>query len=189
MMGENDQMKLIRGRDIAALLDPRPVILVTCCDELGSPNILTVAWQTPLSHDPPLLGISIDHRRYSHTLISQTGEFVVNVVSQKFQQAISLCGNSSGATSDKFETAGLTALPAYHVRPPLIAGALAHLECTVTSQLRTGDHTFFVGRVLYAEALQQCFDQGWAQEFGDVLLCLERNQFASWSRNGNTTEE
>ncbi len=175
-----DQMKMIRGREIAALLNPRPVILLTCCDEQGKPNIITVAWQTPLSHDPPLLGVSIDHRRYSHTLISHTGEFVVNVVSREFQPAIILCGNQSGAQVDKFQAAGLTALPAYHVRPPLIAGALAHLECTVINQLSTGDHTFFVGRVLYAEVQENCFDEGWAQQYGDVLLCLQRDQFGSW---------
>jgi len=175
------EMKLIQGREIAALLNPRPVVLVTCCDAACTPNVLTVAWHTPLSHDPPLVGISIDTRRYSHGLIQKRGEFVLNIVSQTFQPAIELCGNHSGRDLDKIVAAGLTLQPANHIHPPLIAGALAHLECVVENHIRTGDHTFFIGRVLYAEAQAGCFTDCWDPQCGDVLLCLKRDRFSSWS--------
>ena len=174
-------MKMIRGRQIAALLNPRLAILVTSCDDHGVPNVLTIAWHTPLSHDPPLLGISVDFRRYSHELIQKSGEFVLNIVSQQFQSAVELCGNHSGRELEKFAAAELELQPAYHVHPPLIQRALAHIECVVENQIRTGDHTFFIGKVLYAEAKPGCFNDAWEPDTGDVLLCLQRDRYVTWS--------
>jgi flavin reductase (DIM6/NTAB) family NADH-FMN oxidoreductase RutF len=174
-------MKMIQGRQIAALLNPRPAVLVTCCDESCVPNVLTIAWHTPLSHNPPLVGISIDSRRYSHELIQKCGEFVLNIVPQEFQPAVELCGNHSGRDLEKIAAAGLSLQPAYHVHPPLIQGALAHLECVVENRIRTGDHTFFISRVLYAEAKSDCFSDAWVPTIGNVLVCLQRDRYGTWS--------
>lgn len=178
-------MNMIQGRQISALLNPRPAVLVTCCDEQDVPNVLTIAWHTPLSHDPPLVGISIDRRHYSYELITKGGEFVLNVVSQDFQPAIELCGNRSGRDFDKIAAAGLDLQPANHVRPPLIQGALAHIECVVENHVLTGDHVFFIGRVLYAEADSGCFTDAWVPDQGEVLLCVQRDRFATWSQDAS----
>jgi flavin reductase (DIM6/NTAB) family NADH-FMN oxidoreductase RutF len=175
-----DQMKRIEGSEIAALLNPRAALLVTCCDTRGVPNVLTIAWHTPLSHNPPLVGISIAQRRYSHLLIQQVGEFVLNVVSMDYLCAVRICGELTGQGKDKFQEAGLCVMPSAHVRPPNIAGALAHLECVLVDQVETGDHTFFIGKVLHAEARAACFDDAWDSVGGDVLLCLQRDRFAGW---------
>jgi flavin reductase (DIM6/NTAB) family NADH-FMN oxidoreductase RutF len=177
------QNKTILGRNISALLNPRPVVLVTCCDKNGVPNVLSAAWHTPLSHDPPLLGISIDKRRYSHHLIVASGEFAINVVGPEFQPAIEFCGNCSGAEVDKITSAKLNLKQAYHIRPPLIDGALAHLECVVRQQVNAGNHSFFIADVLYAEAREDGFSDCWEASIGSVLLCLQRDRFVTWSLN------
>lgn len=171
------EMTQIAGRAVAALLNPRPALLVTCCDLEGSPNVLTVAWHTPLSHDPPLVGISIGLDRFSHELIRAVGEFVLNVVGQSFRVAVEVCGNQSGREIDKIELAQLQLAPAHCVRPPVIVDALGHLECRVVNELACGDHTFWVGRVLYAEAQTGAFADEWDLERGDVLLCRQRTHF------------
>ena len=74
----------VEGRNIAALLNPRPVVLVTSCDINNKPNVLTVAWTMPVSHDPPLLALSISPTHHSHALLAETGECVVNIVGQQF---------------------------------------------------------------------------------------------------------
>jgi flavin reductase (DIM6/NTAB) family NADH-FMN oxidoreductase RutF len=176
-----DTMKIIQGREIAALLNPRAAALVTCCDDRGEPNVLAIAWHTPLSHDPPLLGIAVDHRRYSHRLICATGEFVLNIVPVSFQAAVEYCGTHSGCDGNKFQAAGLSILPAACVRPPRIAGALACLECTRIEQVQTGDHTLFIGRVVCAEARVDGFDDAWQKAGGDVLLCLQRERYVTWT--------
>jgi len=172
-------MKVIQGREISALLNPRPVVLASCCDAGGKVNVLTVAWQTPLSHTPPLLGISLDLRHYSHQLIAESGEFAVNVVGEGFREAVEVCGNCSGRDTDKVLKAGLRLVPAHRIRPPLIAGALAHLECVVRDQVRAGDHDFFIGEIVYAAAQGESFSDQWQAPAGDVLLCLQRDRFTA----------
>ncbi|MDR3762799.1 MAG: flavin reductase family protein [Acidobacteriota bacterium] len=170
-------MKQITDRDIAALLNPRPVALITCCDEQGKPNVLTVTWTMPVSHRPPMIAISVGTRRYSHQLIQATGEFVVNIVGQNFQSAIEICGNSSGAVCDKFLRAGLHTVNSRTMRPPRIAGALGYLECCVASSQEVGDHTLFVATVEVAEASEKAFTGVWETYAGDVLLCRQRELF------------
>lgn len=173
--------KPITGRTISALLNPRPVLLVTCCDENGIPNALPIAWHTPLSHEPPLLGISVNKKRYSHGLITATGEFVVNVLGRDFQSVLEYCGSCSGAELDKLAAAGLSLRPARQVRPPVIGEALAHLECRVKEQMDAGDHTFFLAHVLHAEVKEGSFADCFDAAVGNVLLCLQRDLFATWS--------
>ena len=175
------EYKIIENRQIAALLNPRPAVLVTCCNRSFVPNVLTAAWHTPLSHNPPLLGISIDLRRYSNGLIRDHKEFVINLVSREFKSAVECCGSKSGREGDKFTAAGLVYQPAHNVCPPVIVGALAHLECKVVNELQTGDHTLFIGNVVYAEALVDSFSDGWEQPEGQVLLCIQRDRFGSWT--------
>ncbi len=176
-----DSKREITGREIAALLHPRPVVLVATCDADGRPNVISVAWCTPLSHQPPLVGVSIGLGSYSHQSIIETGEFVINVVDRSLQKAVEICGNCSGRSTDKISLAGLETWPAKFVRPPLLAGALAFLECRVENYVPAGDHTFFLAKVLVAEAQVERFDGSWDQDFGQVLLCLQRDRFGTWT--------
>jgi flavin reductase (DIM6/NTAB) family NADH-FMN oxidoreductase RutF len=141
------------------LLHPRPVVLITCCSKDGKNNIIAVAWSTPLSFNPPLVGISIAPKRYSYKLIKETKEFVVNVPSAKLAKETLICGKFSGRNVEKFKMANLTPLQAKKVKPPLIKECVAHLECKVVSSLDVGDHVFFVGKVLNAEVEEELFNR------------------------------
>lgn len=180
-MNNGSAMKEIYGRSTAALLNPRPVVLVTCCDSRGRPNVFSVAWQTPLSHEPPMVGISVDNRRYSYRIIKDTGQFAINILDRSFQDAVEVCGNYSGEHVDKFSAAKLSVKPARRIKPPLIEGALAHLECVVESVLKAGDHTFFAAVVCCAEVHQTGFSDAWTTDIGKVLLCLQRDRFVTWA--------
>lgn len=179
-------MAHVTGRDISALLNPRPVVLVTCCDSAGTPNVMSAAWLTPISHDPPIVGISIGLNRHSHHLIEQTGEFVLNIVGHAFEEAVTLCGNCSGASSDKILQAGLRLQNSHSVHPPRIAGALGYLECRVIQKLDCGDHSLFVASVAYAEACDDCFSGVWQEASGDVLLCCQRDKFGRCEPTGSS---
>jgi flavin reductase (DIM6/NTAB) family NADH-FMN oxidoreductase RutF len=165
------------GRDIAAMLNPRPVALITCCDSSGTPNVLSVTWTMPVSHEPPIIAVSIAPSRYSHALIAGTNEFVVNIVGQSFLGAVETCGNCSGDSTNKFAKAGLRTEKSHCVRLPRIVGTLGYLECRLTEHRTVGDHSLFLANVLYAEALENAFSGVWDTESGDVLLCRQRNQF------------
>ena len=63
-------------------LSPIPSVLVGCADPANGikPNLITVAWAGVVCSKPPMVSVSIRKERYSHAIISRTGEFTVNLV-------------------------------------------------------------------------------------------------------------
>jgi len=141
------------------LLHPRLVVLVSCVDKAGRANVITLAWSMPVSINPPIVVMSIAPKRYSHQLIEETKEFVVNVPTMNIVRETLFCGRRSGRTYDKFKETRLTPLPAKIVKPPIIKECVAHLECRLDQQITAGDHTLFIGRVLTAYANKGVFDE------------------------------
>lgn len=141
------------------LLHPRLVVLVSCVDKAGKANAITLAWSMPVSMNPPMVVISIAPRRYSHELIEETKEFVVNVPTMDIAKETLFCGRRSGRTHDKYKETRLTTLPSKMVKPPIIKECVAHLECRLEEQITVGDHTLFIGRVLTAYADKGVFDE------------------------------
>ncbi len=128
---------------------PTPAGLVTSVDAHGRPNIITLGEIFNLSiRSPVIVGIAIAPQRYSHELISQQGEFVVNLPTADLMPKVWGCGRCSGREVDKFAEFGLTPLPATHVRPPLIAECPVNIECRVVGIETIGDHDLFKGEVL-----------------------------------------
>jgi len=129
---------------------PTPVGLVTSVDENGKPNIVTLGEVFNLSiREPVWVGIAIRDATYSHGLIEEQGEFVVNLPTADMLGKAIGCGSCSGRDGvDKFQRFGLTPLPAKYVKPPLIAECPVNLECKVVAFYNVGDHDLFVGEVL-----------------------------------------
>ncbi|MBS7605391.1 MAG: flavin reductase family protein [Candidatus Bathyarchaeia archaeon] len=134
------------------LMHPMRTVLVSCVGADNKPNIITLAWAMPVSMNPPLVALSIAPSRYSHKLIEETKEFVVNIPTIDMVNAVFFCGSTSGKIRDKFKDVGLTPMPARKVKAPIIGECVAHLECRLYSQFPVGDHTLFVGEVLEAYA-------------------------------------
>ncbi len=138
------------------LINHGPVVLVTCGKVQH--NVITIAWLTPVAHNPLLLAISVGKERYSRGLIDETGEFVINVPPAELLESVWICGTKSGRNVDKFEEAGLTKISSENVSPPLIAECLAWLECRVTKRIEVGDHILFVGEILSASVMTDAFN-------------------------------
>ena len=139
---------------------PMQAALVTCNDEKGKTNVITIAWHTPISKDPPLYGISLAPKRYSHGLIEKTKEFVVNFVPYKLVEKLHFCGTHSGRNTDKICETRLTLAASKKVEVPLIKECYAHLECKLAEILSVGDHTFFIGEVINIQADENAFKNG-----------------------------
>lgn len=128
---------------------PTPAALITSVDAQGRPNIITLGEVFNISiAEPVILGIAIRKERYSHALISQTREYVVNLPTCAIARAVWQCGSVSGRKVDKFARTGLTPLPAAVVRPPLIAECPVNIECQVIDIQVIGDHDLFLGRAV-----------------------------------------
>jgi flavin reductase (DIM6/NTAB) family NADH-FMN oxidoreductase RutF len=129
---------------------PERTVLVVSIDETHRPNIITLGWNMPTSHTPPMALISVGVTRHSHKLIQARKEFVLVFPSTELEAAVRYCGTHSGRDVDKFKETGLTPVPAKHVQPPLIAEGVVNMECKVVGALRTGDHTVFAGEIVAA---------------------------------------
>lgn len=136
------------------------LVLVTAAHR-DRANVMTLAWQTPLSARPPLVGIAVASGHFTHEILTAGEEFVLNIPGKELLPAVHLCGKLSGRTHDKFKEAGLTPIEAKKVRAPLIAECLAHLECGVVNRYKVGDHTLFIGEVLAASAEEELFSERW----------------------------
>lgn len=135
-------------------------ILVTSRHE-DRESIITLAWQSPASASPPMAVISVGPSRYSHDLISDSGEFIINVPPFSLLKETIYCGSVSGKDEDKFQGAGLTPQPAQIVSAPLIAECIGHLECRVVKEISAGDHTLFLGEIVAASAAEGLWDEVW----------------------------
>lgn len=139
------------------LINPGCVVLASVKHE-GQSNIITIAWQTPLSIVPKLAGISVGFKRHSHDMILNAGEFAINVPSKNLLKEVHGCGRVSGRKNDKFDKFNLTKEPGQKIQSPGIKECPGIIECKLSDHFTTGDHTFFVGEVVYASAEEGMYD-------------------------------
>lgn len=141
------------------MLYPLPAVMVTSADGKGNYNILTVAWTGTVCSDPPMVSISVRPERYSYSLIRDTGEFVINLTTQKLAFATDYCGVKSGKDVDKFREMKLTALPADKVGAPLIGESPVNIECRVSQVVPLGSHDMFLAKVEAVHAQEAYMDE------------------------------
>lgn len=132
----------------STLLNPVPVVMVTCADKGGKANIITLAWAGTINSDPPMLSISVRKERYSYELIKDKGQFAVNLTTEKLAYATDLCGVKSGRDTDKFEAAKLTPGKASVIEVPIITESPVSLECVVKNRLELGSHDMFIAQIV-----------------------------------------
>lgn len=118
------------------------VTAVTTRDGSGRSLGLTVTAFSSVSLDPPLVLVCVDERSETHAGFRDSGMFGVSVLAED-QEDVSRRFAWSGPA--KFET---TELVAGSTGVPLVAGALAHLECRVVAAHTAGDHTIYVGEIV-----------------------------------------
>ena len=129
------------------LLAPAPPALVTSGDGERS-NVFTAAWTGIVCSEPPMTYVSIRRERFSHGIISETREFVINLPCEAIARATDLCGVRSGRDGDKFALAGLTREPSHLVAAPTIAECPVSLECRVREIISLGSHDMFLADIV-----------------------------------------
>ena len=124
---------------------PVAVALITTGGE--TPNVMTANRLASVSAEPPRLALSVRPARFSHQLIRQSGEFVVNLPSPKQAALADYAGVVSGRKENKIEIAQLGLAPSLKVKTPLLADSPVNIECVVEQEIDLDSHTLFIGRV------------------------------------------
>ena len=134
------------------MLYPLPAVMVSVSDGEGNDNIITVAWAGTVCTNPPMVSISVRPSRFSYDMLRKTGEFVINLTTEKLAYATDYCGVRSGRDVDKFKEMKLTKEKADFVKVPMIAESPVSIECKVRQVLELGSHHMFLADVLAVHA-------------------------------------
>ena len=134
------------------MLYPLPAVMVSCGDREGRTNIITVAWTGTVCTNPAMVYISVRPQRYSYDLLRDSGEFVINLTTEKLLRAADWCGVKSGRDTDKWKEASRLDWA------PVIEEAPVNIECRVTEVKELGSHHMFLARVEAVQADKDYMD-------------------------------
>lgn len=160
---------------------PLPAVMVSTADREGNDNIITVAWTGTVCTNPAMLYISVRPERYSYHMLRESGEFVVNLTTEKLAKATDWCGVRSGRDFDKWKEMHLTRGKAEKLTyAPIIQESPVNIECKVTEVQELGSHHMFLAKV---EAVQ--VDESYMNETGKFEL--NDTQLLAYSHGGYYT--
>lgn len=167
----------------STMLNPVPAVMVSCTDKKGKPNIITLAWAGTINSNPPMVSISIRKERYSHALIKETGDFVINLTTRGLAFATDFCGVKSGRDTDKFEAMKLTAEKASIVSAPMIKESPLNLECIVKQVIELGSHDMFIAEVVATNVKEELLDEKGKLDLKKAdLICYSHGEYFSLSK-------
>lgn len=154
------------------MLNPVPAVLVSCSDG-EKDNLITIAWTGIINTDPPMTYISVRKSRYSHDMIADSREFVINLTTESIVRQVDFCGVRSGRDLDKFAECRLTRIPADIVSAPLVAESPVNLECVVNEIREYPSHDMFIAEIVAVHADASLMDE-------KGRLCLDQAGLVSY---------
>ena len=150
-------------------------------------NFAPVAWNTPLSSDPPLFGICLSPSTYTHQLVLKTGEFTVNFLPHEHAQLAETLGRLSGRDTDKVEALTLKLEPGEAITTPSLYVAYAAAECVMIERHHVGDQTLLVGEVQRIRTSPDTFDAAGVLRLDRIspLLYLGSSRYGTTAATSN----
>ena len=169
------------------MIYPLPAVMVSVTDGEGHDNIITVAWTGTVCTNPAMAYISVRPSRYSYDMIRKTGEFVINLTTEKLAFATDFCGVRSGRDVDKFQKLNLTKEKAQFVSAPMIGEAPVSIECRVREVKELGSHDMFLADVLAVHADEAYMDKNNRFRLNDAgLLVYSHGEYLAGGRKVGT---
>jgi len=117
-------------------------------------NAMAAAWHSALSFEPPLYGVAISPKRFTHDLLLEAGEFGVNFLPFERVGVIAAVGGSTGGEVDKFQVFKIAEERSVLTSVPILAEAYAAYECKLVSHYSFGDHTWFIGEIVMVHLVE-----------------------------------
>ncbi len=140
-------MKFIKAPKKFYFHYPFPVTVVVSKFE-DKVNMMSAVWHTQLSFDPPLYGVLISRKRFSHNLIEKSKQFTLNFLDYEFLETVAFVGSVSGRELDKAEVFDIPLKDGRIIDVPILSESYAAYECELYDEREYGDHTLFVGKIV-----------------------------------------
>ncbi len=144
--------KLLTGTVI-----PRPIGWISSISKEGAINLAPFSFFNAVGEDPPHVMFSTvrPNNTNKDTLnnVLETGEFVVNLVTEELVEKMNLTSASVPPDQNEFELAQLTPAPSLIIKAPRVLESPVAMECKVVHHYSLEDHqhggaTIVIGRVV-----------------------------------------
>ena len=137
---------------LVSVIVPRPIAFVSTVAENGVLNLAPFSFFTGICAKPPTICFSVVRRRggKKDTVrnIEATGDFVVNVVSERSAQAMNQTAADYLPEVDEFAAVGLTPVACDRVRPPRVGEALVSMECRLDEVREYGEMPYVTSLII-----------------------------------------
>ena len=127
---------------------PEQVVLAITRADDGRTNVMAVGWVAIVSDEPAMYMLGIDDNAYTLELIRKNKEFVIAFPGKAMAKETLYFGTVHGHNIDKGAESGLEFVPASQVNVPLLADAVANMECKLVTEYRPGNCPLVVGEVI-----------------------------------------
>ena len=127
---------------------PEQVVIAIAKDQHGKANPVTLGWTMIVSGSPPMMAIGVAKKHYSVEAINHSKCFTIAFPSSQMAEAALFFGSKSGRDIDKFAEFDCPTQPAKEIDSVLLTDAVANFECTLETQVPTGDHFIFIGKIV-----------------------------------------
>jgi 3-hydroxy-9,10-secoandrosta-1,3,5(10)-triene-9,17-dione monooxygenase reductase component len=125
---------------------PTGVTVITADPPGHAPVGITIGSFTSVSLDPPLVGFLPQKNSQSWPFIEQSGSFCVNVLGEAQGD---LCWKFTKMNDELYDGVDWRKAPS---GSPILAGAIAWIDCDIEQVVDAGDHWFVIGRVRHLDS-------------------------------------
>jgi flavin reductase (DIM6/NTAB) family NADH-FMN oxidoreductase RutF len=115
----------------------------------GRQNLMTLNWATQVSVDPKLVAVSVEQGALTHRLVAEGGAFALSLVAREDRAVVRRFVKPAEPGPGESELNGFT-VRAATTGAPVLAQAVAWIDCVVAQQVPCGSHTLFLGQVVDA---------------------------------------
>lgn len=162
-------------RTLTSLVVPRPIGWVSTTDPEGADNLAPYSFFNVACVDPPVLQFAPGKRRGrpggltdSQRNAEATGEFVVNVVTGAFAEAMNETSATLAPGESEFDHAGIERAASTKVAPPRVAGVVAAFECEHRETVDLGSNALVLGDVVHVHVADRVVDEAGKVDVADV---------------------
>lgn len=130
----------LRHNPFNAIIAPRPIGWISSRTAKGEINLAPYSFFNAFNYDPPILGFASISWKDTVQNVSETGEFVWNLVSKELGDKMNVTSSPVARGVDEFEIAGLTKASSRFVNVPRVAESRAAMECKVADVIQFKTH-------------------------------------------------
>ncbi len=165
-LSPKDKYKLLIG-----CIVPRPIAFVSTRSKAGVSNLAPYSFFNGVASNPPSVVIATTVRgsdgeqKDTYLNIKDTGEFVVNVVTEDIVQQVNQTSAEYDRGVSEFEKTGLTEAESIIIKPPRVLESPINMECKLTQLVPVGDggqgsSTLIIGEIVYFHIREDLYQDG-----------------------------